>query len=188
MLELSGVYTWLRQWSYTGVLGQSRGVWQCSLSDCSISVFSGLSWEFSSLWMRPWLRRSIHGSVVVSISLTGVFFLLLFSFYDCGRGRIQLSRQRPLPTTADGCKPPFRIKTSLSFPLFLTIKIAAKTTPALLREENSYLTVFSFSLAYRAHWHLSLLLFQNNGQEQDDKMWDVCFPNTFNLNRKAPGF
>lgn len=150
MLELSGMYTWLRQWSYTGVLGQSRGVWQCSLSDWSISVFSGLSWEFSSLWTRPWLRRSMHGSEVYLLAWQFFFSLLLLSFYDYGRGRIQHFLHRPLPTTADGCKPPFRIKKSLSFPLFLTIKITTKTNPAL-REENSYLTVFSFNLAYRTH-------------------------------------
>lgn len=65
---------------------------------------------------------------------------------------MQLSLQGPSPTTADGWKPLFRIKTALSFPLLLIIKILTKktkkTTPALPREENPYLTVFfSHSLA-----------------------------------------
>lgn len=65
---------------------------------------------------------------------------------------MQLSLQGPSPTTADGWKPLFRIKTALSFPLLLIIKILTKkkkkTTPALPREENPYLTVFFFHTAW----------------------------------------
>ena len=66
---------------------------------------------------------------------------------------MQLSLQGPLPTTADGWKPLFGIKTALSFPLLLAIKIQTKKpTPALPREENSYLTVFSYKLVLLRLW------------------------------------
>lgn len=57
---------------------------------------------------------------------------------------MQLSLQGPLPTTADGWKPLLGIKTALSFPLLLTIKI--KTIPALPSEKKTYLMVFSYTL------------------------------------------
>lgn len=77
MLELSRVYTWLRQWSYTGVLRERSHV-----AAFTVRLFSAPSWEFHRQWLKTLTgSRSYEMQQTwqrITISLTA-FFLLLFN-------------------------------------------------------------------------------------------------------------
>lgn len=73
VLELSRVYTWLRQWSYTGLLRE-----QSHVAAFSVRLFSPHSWEFRRLWLKTLTgSRSYKMQQTwqrLSISLTAFFY------------------------------------------------------------------------------------------------------------------
>lgn len=170
--------TWLRQWSYTGVLGQSRGSVHCQTAASLCSL--GLPWELSSVWLRPWLgaaatRHSIHGSDY--LLAWQFFFPCVFSlFLTAGKAGCSSFFKVPCQPQQMGGKPLFGIKTALSFPLLLTIKIPT-TKKLLLHCQRKKIHIWFFIQTGRTlpldHIVVTSvpLLFQNDGQEQDDKMF-----------------
>lgn len=117
-LEQSEVHKWLRLWSFAGA---ER--WQCSLSDCGISVLPSLPWEMSGVIEAAATGPNIHGSeYLLAWQFFFSYFFFSSFFFDCRQDKMQLSLQGPLPTAADGWKPLFGIKTALSFPLCSPLK------------------------------------------------------------------
>lgn len=125
VLELSRVPTWLRQWSYTGLLRE-----QSHVAAFSVRLFSPHSWEFRRLWLKTLTgSRSYKMQQTwqrLSISLTAFFppSLPLFSFVECGR--MQLSPQGTLQLQQmggiHGFRPPDAGKKRDSFSILLTVK------------------------------------------------------------------
>lgn len=162
-------------------------------------MFLGLPWELGSLWLRPWLgaaatRNSIHGSDYLLAWQFFFFFLLLFSFFDCRRGSKRLSFQGPLPTKADGWKPLFGIKTALSFPLSLTIKIpTTKKPPKHCQGKKIHIGRCFHTLYYAFSPQCCDICPMVFPKRQPRTNWQnvlrvVCFPGRFIWNRMAPGF
>lgn len=139
MLELSRVYTWLRQWSYTGVLRE-----QSHVAVFSVRLFSQHSWEFHRLWLKTLTGSSSYEMQQtwqrLSISLTAFSFLpsslLLFSFVECGS--MQQSPQGTLQLQQMGGTHCFHSpKAGAAFPYCSPIIHHLKTLPAFPEQECS---------------------------------------------------
>lgn len=134
MLELSRVYTWLRQWSYTGVLRE-----QSHVAVFSVRLFSQYSWEFHRLWLKTLTgSRSYEMQQTwqtLSISLTAFFFsspLLPASFQFCWMRQYATLSSRYLATAADGWNPPFP-KSRGSFSILLTYNAPSENFASIPR-------------------------------------------------------
>lgn len=128
VLELSRVYTWLRQWSYTGLLRE-----QSHVAAFSVRLFSPHSWEFLRLWLKTLTgSRSYKMQQTwqrLSISLTVFFPPLPASFQSCLVRQDATLSSRYLATAADGWNPLFpptrsrkKKKKKGSFSILLTVK------------------------------------------------------------------
>lgn len=168
-LEQSEVHTWLRLWSFAGA---ER--WQCSLSDCGISVLPSLPWEMSGVIEAAATGPNIHGSEYL-LAWQFFFFLTSFSplFFWLQARQDAAFSSRSLANRSRWVEASLWNKNSSELSPLLTIKILPKkTTPAVPREEGLYSFSFKapyFNLDPIVVTSVCLCWSKNDGQEETDR-------------------
>lgn len=184
VLELSRVYTWLRQWSYTGLLRE-----QSHVAAFSVRLFSPHSWEFRRLWLKTLTgSRSYKMQQTwqrLSISLTAFFYPLPASFQFCWVRQDATLSSRYLATAADGWNPLFpptrSSKKKTVFPYCSLLKRYLKTSPAFQKLEWSCNTVLPSSrtgwvtdVDFRNHFqHGSNFILKSGRDQQHRNEWHI---------------